>query len=45
MTNHSKVKRVMAEVGSFVSSSGGAEVSSFVGSANAEICLRLAEFC
>lgn len=42
MTNHSKVKRVMAEVGSFVSSSGGSEVSSFVGSANAEICLRLA---
>ncbi|MDP3508473.1 MAG: serine/threonine-protein kinase [Candidatus Melainabacteria bacterium] len=42
MTNHSKVKRVMAEVGSFVNSSGGSEVSCFAGSANAEICLRLA---
>lgn len=42
MTNHSKVKRVMAEVGSFVSTSGGSEVSSFAGSANTEICLRLA---
>ncbi|MBP9091088.1 serine/threonine protein kinase [bacterium] len=42
MTNRSKVKRVMAEVGSFVNSSGGTEVSSFAGSANAEICLRLA---
>lgn len=42
MTNHSKVKRVMAEVGSFVSTNGSSDVSSFAGSANAEICLRLA---
>ena len=42
MNNNSKVTRVMSEVGSFVSYSGGSEVSAFVGSANAEICARLA---
>lgn len=42
MTNNSKAKRVMAEVGSFVTYAGGSEISSFAGSNNAEICLRLA---
>ncbi|CAN5240120.1 hypothetical protein BH11CYA1_BH11CYA1_04860 [soil metagenome] len=42
MTNNSKAKRVMAEVGSFVSYANGSDISSFAGSANAEICLRLA---
>lgn len=42
MTNNSKAKRVMAEVGSFVTYARGTEISSFAGGANAEICLRLA---
>jgi tRNA A-37 threonylcarbamoyl transferase component Bud32 len=41
MTNNSRVRRAMAEVGSFVSIAGGSEVSSFAGGSNSEICLRL----
>ena len=42
MTNNSRVRRAMAEVGSFVSLAKGSEVSFFAGGSNSEMCLRFA---